>query len=126
MSSNKWNIKLLKIEKGLWRKFQQRDSYSGEVELLLLTPKSMEKSLPEKRGLIAQVTLEIEYNPSWESEKLHEPIGRRLYGSSKCIMGTNASEGYMWTYLSGTRIENITASFWNVVRQPGVFILSTG
>lgn len=46
-----------------------------------ITPysKSIETSLPGKRGLISQGTLEMEYNPSWESEKLCEPIGKRLY-----------------------------------------------
>lgn len=44
-SSNKWNIKLLKIEKRVWKKFQWRDPNIGEVELLLTPNQSKRVSL---------------------------------------------------------------------------------
>lgn len=65
---------------------------------------------------------------TWESAELQEPMVRRLYwlGFSLSALWVQVpSEGSMWTYLSGTRAENITASFWKVLWQVGVLVLTT-
>lgn len=91
--------------------------------------KSIEENSPGKRELIARGTLEMEPSHTWESAELCEQMGRRLYWlgfSLSALWEQVPSEGSMWTYWSGTRAGNVTASFWEAVGQLDVLVLTTG